>query len=266
MTPEQRRALVARVIENQHRNDEALNSYERIESMVTRGDGKKGDEIKVARVVATGVSVERIELERDGKPVDPAQVEVAWRRAAHAIAVENRPGDPHLKASSEKFAKRKRERYEMVDAIGKAIRFHWVGRVVKGDRVLVQLTFDPEPSFKSSAIYGLVYPHMRGTAWVDEATGQTCRIEASLSDDVTFAEGLIAKVYRGGQATLEQEEVAPGIWLPTHLTWDYEGRKFLVSSLDGHGRMDARDYRRMGSPAEALAIMRREHPSIDEKP
>jgi hypothetical protein len=267
LTPEEIRALVARVIENQHRNDEELASYERVESMVMRGQGKNGaDDIKITRVVATGASLERIELEHDGKPVDAAQIEETWRRAAHAIAVENRPGDPHQKASAEKFARRKRERYEMVDAIGKAFRFHWVGRVVKDDRVLVQLTFDPEPSFKSSAIYGLVYPHMRGTAWIDEATGQTYRIEASLTDDVTFAEGLIAKVYRGGQATLEQEEVAPGTWLPAHFTWDYEGRKFLVSSLDGHGRMDARDYRRMGSPAEALAIMRREHPGIGEKP
>jgi hypothetical protein len=266
LTPEPIRALVARTIENQHRNDEELASYERLESMVTRGDGKKADDIKTARVLATGVSLERIELEHDGKPLDSAQIEEAWRRAAHAIAVENRPGDPHLKASYERFAKRKRERYEMVDAIGKAFRFHWVGRVVKGDRVQVELTFDPEPSFKSSAIYGLVYPHMRGTAWVDEATGQTTRIEASLTDDITFAEGLIAKVYRGGRATLDQDEVAPGTWLPKQFTWDYDGRKFLVSSLDGHGRMDARDYRRLGSPEEALAILRREHPTIGAKP
>ena len=266
LTPEEIRALVARTIENQHRNDEELASYERLESMVTRGEGKNGPDIKNAHVVATGVSLERIELEHDGKPFDSGQIEEAWRRAAHAIAVENRHGDPHLKASYERFAKRKRERYEMVDAIGKAFRFHWVGRVVKGDRVLVELTFDPEPSFKSSAIYGLVYPHMRGTAWVDEATGQTTRIEASLTDDITFAEGLIAKVYRGGRATLDQDEVTPGTWLPTHFTWDYDGRKFLFSSLDGHGRMDARDYRRLGSPEEALAILRREHPTIGDKP
>ena len=68
--------------------------------------------------------------------------------------------------------------------------------------------------------------------WVDEANSQLVRLDAELKDDVTYAAGLIAKVYRGGRLTFEQQEAAPGIVLPTHTTYDFDGKKFVFGTLN----------------------------------
>ncbi len=95
----------------------------------------------------------------------------------------------------------------------------------------------------------------------DESNSQVVRVVARLKDDFSIAGGLIAKIYRGSQAALEQAEVEPGIWEPANYSLDYQGRKFLFGTLSGHERMDASEYRRLGPLEEALATIRREHPS-----
>jgi hypothetical protein len=64
-TPEQVQALVMRVIENQHRDDHALEQYERKERVVSRR-GTTSDE-RTAEVVSAGDRIVRVELERDGQ-------------------------------------------------------------------------------------------------------------------------------------------------------------------------------------------------------
>jgi hypothetical protein len=263
LTSEQVRALVMRVLENQHRDDLALGEYEWTERVVARGSRKDAvDTQTTTRVVATGISLERIELERDGKPTDPAALEQQWRGAEQAILGENRPDDPRQEQNYQRAAKRRRQRAGIVDAIGKAFRFQWVDRVSEGGRTLIELSIEPDPTYKFSALFAIVYAHIRGTVWIDESSNQLARLVANLSEDIYFGGGLILEVYRGGHATYQQQEVAPGIWLPTHYTYDYDGRKFLVSSLGGHKRVDAGDYRRLGSPEEALAVLQREHAGL----
>jgi hypothetical protein len=263
LTSEQVRALVMRVLESQHRDDLARGDYEWTEHVVARGSRKDAaDTETTTRVVATGISLERIELERDGKPADPAALEQQWRGAEQAILTENRPDDPRQKQNYQRAAKRRQQRAELVDAIGKAFRFQWVNRVSEGGRTLIELSVEPDPTYKSSALFAIVYAHIRGTVWIDETSNQLARLVANLGEDIYFGGGLILEVYRGGHATYQQQEVEPGIWLPTHYAYDYDGRKLLVSSLGGHKRVDAGDYRRLGPPEKALAVLQGEHAGL----
>jgi hypothetical protein len=85
-----------------------------------------------------------------------------------------------------------------------------------------------------------------------------------LRDDISFAAGLIAKVYRGAHATLQQGELGAGIWEPTHYSYDFEGRKLVLGTLSRHEQAEITDYRDLGSWEEMLVTIRREHPgSID---
>jgi hypothetical protein len=102
---------------------------------------------------------------------------------------------------------------------------------------------------------------MVGTVWVDEANSEVVRIDARLRDDVSIAAGLIVRIDRGAQASLRQQEVATGIWEPVQYSYDYQGRKLLFGALSGYARMDASEYRHVGSLDEAIAILRREHPN-----
>jgi len=48
------------------------------------------------------------------------------------------------------------------------------------------------------------------------------------------------------------------VWLPTLSSYDIKGRKFLFPA-SYHRQLYASEYRRIGPPAEALALLRNEH-------
>jgi hypothetical protein len=260
LTAQQIRNLVDRVVENQHRNDLLLGQYARTERSVAQGNGKELDKETVCRVIPVGMGILRVELKRNGKMSDAAYLDQQWHGVVRALLAEANGREPH----ADNFFDRERHRHErtdMVSAIGRAFIFRWAERASIDGRPVVKLNFEPDPAYRSSARFASLYAHSRGTAWVEESSGELIRAEAELTEDVSWGAGIIAKLYRGGQFTYEQREVAPGVWMPTHYSYDFDGRKFLFS-LNLHQRMDYTDYLRLGPPEQALMVIRREHPGI----
>jgi hypothetical protein len=175
-----------------------------------------------------------------------------------ALSTNSRTDDPEVKKDYERAAKRQHERAEIVDALGKAFHFHYVGRVMLGNRKVLELNFDPDPTFHSSLRYSSICAHLKGKVWVDESSAQVVRLEAELFEDYGLAAGIIGKVYGGSSASLEQTEIEPGVWEPTRLVYDVTGRKF-VFPVTMHGETVDSDYRRIGPPREALQTIGREH-------
>ena len=132
------------------------------------------------------------------------------------------------------------------------------GEVIGGQKLLV-LSFDPDPSFRSSIRYSSITAHIHGKVWVNESTAQAVRIEAELFDDFSLAGGLLAKIYSGSGVVLEQSEIEPGVWLPTHFTYDLTGRKLLFA-ITMHDQTETTEYRRVGPPREALQAISIERP------
>ncbi|PYU24609.1 MAG: hypothetical protein DMG32_13525 [Acidobacteria bacterium] len=260
LTAQQIRDLVDRAIENQRRNDLMLDQYARTEHSLFHGSGKEPKRDVVSRVIPAGEGIIRVELERDGKTSDAAYLEEQWHGVAQALFAEAHGRNPHV-ANFFETGRRRHERADMVTAIGKAFIFRWAGRASINGRRVVKLNFTPDPAYRSSTRFAAIYAHSSGAAWVDESSAQLIRAEAELTDDVSWGAGIIAKVYRGGKFTFEQREVEPGVWMPTQYSYDFDGRKFLFS-LDVHERMDYTEYVRVGPPEEAIAVIRREHPSI----
>ena len=257
---EQVRAMVKRAIAMQHQSDEALDKYDRTERIVDRDRDQKTTDT-TSRAVPVGTGTMRVEMERNGQPVPAAETAQAWRNIEGTLESRTHTGDPKVKADYEKAAKRRRQSARMVDAIGEAFRFRWAGRTVREGRAVVELDFEPEPGFKASLRFSGVYKQIWGKVWVDEASGYVVRLEAELRRDVPIGGGIVGKVYRGSHIELEQAEVDPGVWLPTLSSYDIEGRKFLFpASL--HRKQYASQYRRIGPPAEALALIRSERAQV----
>jgi hypothetical protein len=254
-------AIVARATLNQHRDDAALEEYEFTERVITRGrDGASSE--RISRVVPHGWGNFRVELAHDGMPTAAAAVETQWRDIAEALASYSNPAnEQRVKQDRDKAAKLNRQRDQLEDAIGKAFRFHWVGRTMQGQRAVVELSFEPDPAFKPSVRFSNLYQHVRGTAWVDESSGQVTRVEAELFEDVPFVGGLVAKLNRGGKLIIEQSEVAPDVWAPTHYSIDLDGRKFL-SGFSLHQQIDMSAHLRVGQPQETLTRIERDHPGL----
>src|SRR5208337_2681921 len=115
----------------------------------------------------------------------------------------------------------------------------------------------PNPDFRPHGLFQDALAHVVAQIWVDRETTQMAHGEARVTSDVSFGGGFLGKLYRGGVVSMEQAEMTPGIWLPTHYQYDYSGRKFLFS-FEQHQSIDASRYRRVGTPGEALLLVQSE--------
>jgi len=258
-SPEAIRALVARVVVNQHRSDTALEQYERTERRQTRKNERDdaASEDITFRVVPTGTGVVRVETEQIGRPVDAELYRRGLRDVEQALVVALDPNEPRQKKAVEKASKRAKERTELVDAVPQAFTFTWQGRESRNGRAVVKLLLEPSPDYHPSSRNAALFTRVRATVWVEESSAQLMRVEAEMIRDFSIGGGLIGKVYHGGRFVLEQTEVAPGVWLPTRYQYDFDGRKFLFP-FSLHELTEAGRYHRIGPPSQALADIRRE--------
>src|SRR5580704_8793108 len=114
-TQRQIQALVTRAIENQHRNDLALAQFERKERIVSKRGKATVASDWTTEVIPAGDRRIRVELERDGKPADPASLEERWRQAAQSLTKEAETDEPNAKPDDDSGDRRAQQRYEMVD-------------------------------------------------------------------------------------------------------------------------------------------------------
>ncbi len=260
-SPEQIHSLIMRAIENQHRDDRALQEFERIEHVITR-KGENADIVTdlTERIVPSETGNIKLKMSENGVPVSPDLYRQELEFTVNAFALAMHPTDRYREDLA-KFDRRRRDHADLVDTATKAFRVTWAGRETrpdsKGARTLMKLLLDPDPDYKPINRFAGSFQHIHATLWVDEAQAQFARLEADIATDITFGGGVAGKVYHGGHVVMVQEEVAPGIWLPTLYNYEVDGRKFLFA-FGIHERTEITRYRRIGPPPQAIEIMRNE--------
>jgi len=256
-TEEQLHKLRERVIANQHKDDAAGAEYEHVEHHVVRANGDKTTEDKVYRVVPTGTGVLKLVVKDGGKDVadDFYQKELQdWKQQ---LEVASNPDDWRTKSSQAKTTKRMQDRAEMVDSASSALTFKWARRESYEGRECDVFQMEPNPSYQPRTTAQDILSHVRGTVWMDVKSEQMVRVDAEIVRDISFGGGVLAKIYRGGHFSLEQIEVAPGVWFPRRYQLDYTGRK-LFFSFESHVVTEVSGYRRLGTIKEVLAKAREE--------
>lgn len=253
------RARRQKLIANQHADDEALNFYERIERHIDRsgGDNPRVTSDRTYRVVPTGGGTMKILLRDHGDGVSRAKYRHQLESWRDVLEMMTTPGDRKGEKARAKYEKRERQRAKFVDAARKAFVPKWLGRQKLAGRSCDVFELVPNPEFHPNSMFEGALSHVTGKIWVDRETDQLVRAQAWVTTDISFVAGIAGKVYRGSMVEMDQAEVAPGVWLPTHYEYDFTGRKFLFP-FSQHETIEVRDYRRVGPPSEALALVKRE--------
>jgi hypothetical protein len=250
-------ALFDRVVENQKKSDAAMDVYERLERVeIHKVSGEnQSTEVKVSRVVPAGTGAAHLPVGPDGKISDQNAYRAELEKLERSLVWAAETGRTQRDAY-EKIAKKRRDREELIGAARAAFLFTLIGTEQRDGRVLLKYRMDPNPTFKPTSRATAIYPRVRGTVWIDETSGQLARIEGEVTDDISL--GLfLAKVYKGSHFMQERYEMVPGVWLPSFSQYDFDGRKFL-SSFSLHERTFYSNYRRVGTPKEALELVRAE--------
>jgi len=244
-----------KLIANQHADDVALEEYERIERHVDRTGGSDPRilEDRTYRIVPTGPGTLKILLQDNGRRTNPADYHkqlLTWR---DLLQLALNPNDSRIKAAYAKTEKKKHDRAELVNATRDAFTVKWLGRENLSGHDCDVIQLNPNPAFHPRTAFQDALTHATAKIWVDHNATQIVRAEAHIVRDVSFGAGILGKLYRGGVFFFEQDQVAPGVWLPTRYQYDYAGRKFLFT-FEEHQFIEAGHYRRVGPPKKALLV------------
>ena len=256
-TEAQKGALLDAVLANVKKSDEAMNFYERVERLEMRkvGTDKPIGEVKVSRVVPAGTGVDHLPIGPDGKPTDPDAYHAELLKLEHALSWAADDGHAQRDAY-EKIAKKQKDRDELIDATRTAFLYTLIGTEIRAGRTLYKYSMEPNPAYKATSRATSIFPKVRGVLWIDPEVAQLARVEGEVTGDITV--GLfLAKVFKGSHFMQERYEIQPGLWMPSFSQYDFDGRK-LFSAISIHERTFYGQYRRIGPPKEALAMIRAE--------
>jgi hypothetical protein len=249
--------LFDQVISNQRKSEDAMEIYERIERLEVRKNPSDPapTSLKITRVIPSGTGMDRIPVGPDGRPENAAAYRSDLEKLAKAlqlIANDSRSQRDAL----EKYAKKRKERNELIESTRNAFLFTFVAREPRSDRMLSKYTMEHNPAFKPTSRYTSVFTKVRGFIWIDEQSGELARIEGEVTEDISI--GLfLGKIYKGSHFMQERYEFTPGLWLTSFSQYDFDGRK-LFSGFAMHERTFYTNYRYIGQPKEALVAIRKE--------
>jgi len=130
-----------------------------------------------------------------------------------------------------------------VDDVVRVLEFKVARRERIDGRPFIVVDFSPRPNAKPTTRQGRLARAFKGSMWVDEGALEVARVEATAVDDISYGFGLVARVRKGATASARREPVEGGIWLPTSLRFQGEGRAVLFRRLDLDYAMEWFDYR-----------------------
>jgi hypothetical protein len=249
--------IFEKVIANQKRMEANLDVYERIQKVEIRktGSDQNPSETKVWRIFPSGPAVTKIPLAPSAEPASILAYRAELEKLAKYLAWINQSGSGQREAYA-KMERKRKDRSDLISSTHEAFLFTKLGEESRGTQTLTKYRMSPNPKFKPTTRNATIFSKVTGFVWIDEQSGELARIEGTVMEDISIAM-FLAKVYKGSYFMQERYEYAAGVWLPSFEQYDFDGRKFLLS-FSIHERTFYTDYKKVGPPSEAVALVRAE--------
>ena len=191
-------------------------------------------------------------IERDGRRLtaeelareDEKQEAKETRKAAKLYGA-----DASKRASAE--SERKLKETRTIEEIFRIFEFRITGRDELDGRSAIVVAFEPNPAAETSSRGGRILKKFSGRAWVDEEDRQLVRIEAELTDDLSFGLGILAKLKKGAHALFQRRKINGEVWLPAEARFVGRGRLLLVKGLNIDTISEYSDYRKFTVATDA---------------
>jgi hypothetical protein len=159
-------------------------------------------------------------IERDGKPLPPAEQE------------------------RDRLDRRGRNQApRSFEDVTDTLRFALDRREVVDGRSMIVIRFQPKPEAKPRTRQGRMAKIFTGEIWVDESAREVVRVVATAIDSLSMGFGMIARLNKGSTVQLMRRPVVNGIWAPTSIRFTGEGRAMMFRKLDVDYSIEWFDYR-----------------------
>ena len=197
-TAEQVRSLSARTVENQHRNDRAMEEFERVERVVTHKPGENSDKIsdRTDRILPSRTGIMKLQVAENGSPSPRYFIGMSCSMPSARSIWPSIPMSVITRTLSNSKSGARSGRFGGTAV--KAFRITWAGRETRGSRTLDEFLLDLTRTISPS-----IASRLRSNTstlrfeWT-ESQAQFARVEGDIASDITFGGGIAGKIYHGG--------------------------------------------------------------------
>ena len=155
-------ARADKLIANQHRNEQSLDEYERIERQVdqTAGMTPKILEDRTYRIVPTGTGTMKTLISDRGKQVEPAEYRKELQLWQQTLELALRPDDSRAKTAYAKFEKKRKDRAELINSMREGLLRKWMGLETIDGHLCDVIQLDPNPQFHPHSLLQEAITHV----------------------------------------------------------------------------------------------------------
>ena len=253
-------AFLTEVRERLHSDDFLLDQYTFTEKQTERRLDSDGNVKKVTTSLyevypsqEPGRTYRKL-VERDGKLLTAEELakEDEKQEAKEAKKAARLYGDDASGRASAESERRLKET-RTIDELFRIYEFKIVGRETLDGRDAIVVTFEPRPGVETETRGGKILKKFTGRAWIDEEDRQLVRVEAELTDDLSFGFGILARLKKGSRARILRRKINDEIWLPALAHFVGNARLLLVKGLHIDALSEYSDYKKFTVATEAAA-------------
>ena len=193
----------------------------------------------------------RRDLERDGKPLPPAQEKREQEKLDKVAArLQNETPEQKQRRLAE-YAKQRRREREFLLEIPNAFNLHREpDEKIDGQDVWV-ISGVPNPAYHAKSRDGRALLKIRGKMWIEKAGYQWVRLEAQTTATISFGV-FLARLNPGARLVFEQARVNDEVWLPKREFLSGSGRIGLLKRLAENDEILWSNYRKFQVDSRVL--------------
>lgn len=253
--------IVRRAVETDTLNQETARNYtflQRQEERQFDGSGKqKQYQLRTWDVTLLEGSPYRRLVARNDQPLSPAEQQneeeklrsnIEQRRKETPQQRERRLAEWHRRQQRQREPMR-----EMVDAFN--LRLVGEETLNGGQAWIIDAT--PKPGYKPKLASAAYFPKITARLWISEGDYNWIKIDARTLDTISFG-GFILRLGKGAHLAIEQTRVNNEVWLPKHVSVDFNARLALIKGLRASLDVVFSDYKKFQAESRIT--------SIEEKP
>ena len=169
-------------------------------------------------------------IEREDKPLPPEEERRQQDELRKSIE-SRREETPAQRAKRLADFEKERTKYRAaMREIPDAYNFRLAGEEVIDGRPAYVIEATPRPGYKPRSRYAKLYPHMKGTLWINKTDYHLAKTEAELIDNFNLG-WVLVRVAKGARVRLEQTWVNEEVWLPMRIWFVASARVGLLKRV-----------------------------------
>ena len=212
----------------------------------------KSEETAAWETVMLGGEPYRRDVERNGKPLPPAELRKEQEKldkTAARLAHETPEQRDHRLAE---YEKRRRKERDFLREIPEAYDL----RIESETPEVWVIAGAPKAGYRPKDRDAKAFAMINGRIWIDKATYQWVRLEAQTTGAISF--GLVlARLNPGAKLVFEQMQSSDALWLPKRLYMQGTGRLALIKKIAMDEEITWSNYRKFQVDSKVVPLPER---------